>query len=223
MFLHSDVDAVHETATDAIKEGSRDLARQPLVREKQKQSLALEPVWCEDQLRHTAANHKLMTRPAVPIVMEVGLSLTHTLLTYYVANVADILVPVNHPQNPFRSIHLQFETGIGADPSHDGLKYTSKPTRGSKNSILCSLVSTAAFHLREQDGVESQLKTKLDQIGREYHVKAIGHLRDALASPSSAFETHYLKVSAILTLVTSNVGLICPPAVLTGIVVAVLT
>ncbi|OGM48376.1 hypothetical protein ABOM_003368 [Aspergillus bombycis] len=92
---------------------------------------------------------------------------TNELFHHYVANVAEILLPVSHPGNPYRSLYapaalegsLYFESGL----------FDAAPNIGL--CIFHSLISTSAFHLHRCHGFNS-----------EYHRLGIMHRQVALQS-----------------------------------------
>ena len=92
---------------------------------------------------------------------------TNKLFHHYVTNVADILLPVSHPGNPYRSLYapaavegsLYFESGLFHAAPNIGL------------CIFHSLMSTSAFHLHQYYNSNS-----------EYHYLGITHRQLALES-----------------------------------------
>ncbi|KAE8377105.1 fungal-specific transcription factor domain-containing protein [Aspergillus bertholletiae] len=89
------------------------------------------------------------------------------LFHHYVINIADILLPVSHPGNPYRSLY--------APAALEGsLYFESGPFNAAPNIGLCifhSLLSTSAFHLHRCYGFNS-----------EYHNLGIIHRQIALQS-----------------------------------------
>lgn len=133
----------------------------------------------------------------------------HSLLSHYLSRVADLLQPIKHPQNPFRSIHARYAMAISAN-SVSGSTNCSQKSFASNKAIFHSIISTAAFHLRGPRTGKHSDSSIFDYTGRLHRMKALKYLQEVLSEPSITAETHYLRVSAILTLVTSDVRL--PPA-----------
>ncbi|KAE8327746.1 fungal-specific transcription factor domain-containing protein [Aspergillus sergii] len=89
------------------------------------------------------------------------------LFHHYVTNVADILLPVTHPGNPYRSLY--------APAALEGSLYIeSGPFKAAPNIGLCifhSLISSSAFHLH-----------RCYEFNSEYHHLGIVHRQLALES-----------------------------------------
>jgi hypothetical protein len=127
------------------------------------------------------------------------------LLSHYMLRVADVLQPVYHPQNPFRSIHAQYAMSTSTKPLFD------QPCKAATGSIshrviLHSILSTAAFHLRGRSNARYPGWEFYDHLGRCLRLQALKYLQQAIVEPSLDEETHCARFSAILTLVTSDVG-----------------
>ncbi len=132
-------------------------------------------------------------------------SWTDSLLFHYVSKLADILQPINHPHNPFRTIHVQYamagSSAIAAEAS-----LTKKGSPKGNTAILHSLISTSAFHLRGHNLDRHGTWAMYDKIGRLHRLQALRCLQLDLVEPPRDAEALYTAMSASLTLVTSDVG-----------------
>ncbi|GAB1197223.1 hypothetical protein APSETT444_006514 [Aspergillus pseudonomiae] len=108
----------------------------------------------------------------VPLLQQPQLFLSsnykaNELFHHYVTNVAEVLLPVSHPGNPYRSLY--------APAALEGsLYFQSGPFNAAPNIGLCifhSLISASAFHLHRCHGFNS-----------EYHRLGIMHRQVALQS-----------------------------------------
>jgi hypothetical protein len=131
-------------------------------------------------------------------------SWTASLLSHYILQLADILQPINHPQNPFRTIHVHYAmAGPLATLSEASLSTQARPK--SSRAILHSLISASAFHLRGYEAVQHIAWTMYDKIGRLHRLQALNWLQQDLVEPPKDAEALYMTMSASLTLVTSDV------------------
>lgn len=130
------------------------------------------------------------------------------LLSHYILRVADILQPVYHPQNPFRSIHAQYAIVSSTKPLFDQ-SHGAGSESISHRVIFHSILSTAAFHLRGRSDARHPAWEFYDNLGRCLRLQALKDLQQAIAEPSLDEEAHCARLSAILTLVTSDVGAKC--------------
>lgn len=133
--------------------------------------------------------------------------LTDKLLSHYILKVANILQPINHPQNPFRSIHAGYAMEFSTKPLLDK-SYRTQAHFSSHRVIFHSILSTAAFHLRGLSTAKDKEWSFYDQTGRKHRLEALKYLQDVIAEPFLDAETHCARFSAILTLVTSDVSCI---------------
>ena len=114
----------------------------------------------------------IVLNATVPLLQQPQLFLSsnykaNELFHHYVTNVAEILLPVSHPENPYRSLY--------APAALEGsLYFQSGPFNAAPNIGLCifhSLISASAFHLHRCHGFNS-----------EYHRLGIMHRQVALQS-----------------------------------------
>jgi hypothetical protein len=138
------------------------------------------------------------------------------LMNNYVHNIADLLQPISHPQNPYRSIYvpsaIRGSTNLLLNLGDSGQKIPS-----SNVAIFYSLMATSAFHLR---GVEDCAKGgELDMLGQAFRTKAFAYLRKALCKCSDEREEVLIAdaglqadlhqnatMAAMLSLVTADVS-----------------
>lgn len=125
------------------------------------------------------------------------------LMNNYVLNIADLLQPIVHHQNPYSSIYVP-SAMIG---SSNLLFGTGNDLRvpASSTAIFYSLMATSAFHLRGSD--ESERGGELDLLGREFRVKSFKLLRKAMCDSADSPESNAAQgiMSAMLSLVTADV------------------
>jgi len=127
-----------------------------------------------------------------------------SLLSHYILQLADILQPICHPRNPFRTIHVHYAVaGPLARVPEASVSMQNHPK--SSRAILHSLISASAFHLR---GYETERHTSwkmYDEIGRLNRLQALKWLQEDLIEPPKDAEALYMIMSASLTLVTADV------------------
>lgn len=127
------------------------------------------------------------------------------LLSHYILRVADVSQPISHPQNPFRSIHAQYAMDVWTKPLID-------MSRGPQTAFLnhrvifYSIISTAAFHLRGLVTIKHPKWKFYNCIGRTHRLKALICMQEAMKEPSFDAESHCARISAIHTLIDSDVS-----------------
>ena len=123
------------------------------------------------------------------------------LIYHFTNHVTELLQPVLHPGNPWRTTYLSF--ALQGCPNL-WLSQTATPTASSKASLSLfhSLLAAAAFHLRNSaDGSVNYHKLAL-----QHRIKALQALNSA--SPQPYDEKLYLvQLTAMLSLVTVDVRL----------------
>ncbi|KAJ5301955.1 hypothetical protein N7508_006818 [Penicillium antarcticum] len=116
------------------------------------------------------------------------------LMYHYKNHVADLLQPIFHPQNPWRTTYLPYALEGCPDlflVQNDG------PASAVSISLFHSLLSSAAFHLRNLQGGSAYYHT----LGLQHRTKSLQALHAALTIPrDSQQNTVYL--TAMLSLVT---------------------
>ena len=131
-----------------------------------------------------------------------------SLLAHYISQLADILQPIHHPQNPFHTIHVQYAIAnlASTDPMTRCPSFIERCPPGNK-AIFHSLISTSAFHLRGHHiPVKHRSWAMYDDIGRVHRLQALKWLQHDLGKPPEDEEALYASMSASLTLVTSDVS-----------------
>lgn len=123
---------------------------------------------------------------------------TSTLMYHYKNHVAELLQPVFHPRNPWRTTYLPFALEGCPDLC---LAKNSMPSSGVSISLFHSILSSAAFHLRNVMGGSREYHN----LGLQHRAKALRALKFALVAPNNSHQyTVYL--TAMLSLVTIDVG-----------------
>ncbi|KIX03150.1 uncharacterized protein Z518_06701 [Rhinocladiella mackenziei CBS 650.93] len=159
------------------------------------------------------------TREASPCVYELHSGIFHDpiidqLMENYVRNVANVLPPLPHPENPYSSIYVP-RAMAGASNLILGLNCAASEMPSSNVAIFYALLATSAFHLR---GSGMKRVSGFDVVARRFRAKAFASLqkalqepyemdeRQALYSPSTPSTSHCEAViSAMLTLITMDV------------------
>ncbi|KAJ5666160.1 uncharacterized protein N7477_008608 [Penicillium maclennaniae] len=119
---------------------------------------------------------------------------TSMLMYHYTSHVAELLQPVWHPGNPWKTMYFQF--ALEGCPE---LAFTQSEASSSKIStaIFHSVLSSAAFHLRNaKDGSQ-----KFHELGLQHKTKALQALNTANIHPNDS-HLHTVYLTAILSLVT---------------------
>ncbi|KAJ5817797.1 hypothetical protein N7447_007805 [Penicillium robsamsonii] len=119
---------------------------------------------------------------------------TSMLMYHYKNHVAELLQPVFHPRNPWRTTYLPF----ALEGCHDlCLVQNTGSTSGVSISLFHSILSSAAFHLRNVMGGSREYHN----LGLQHRAKALRALKFALVAPKDSRQyTMYL--TAMLSLVT---------------------
>lgn len=120
------------------------------------------------------------------------------LMHHYLDHVADLLQPIIHTQNPYRSIYAPAAIE-GAQLSMSG----SIATRAKLHSaIYHAILSSAAFHMWNRD----KLQTRCHNIGAEHRYYALQSLQAAIDSSTPGADYKFW-LMAILSLVTIGVSM----------------
>jgi Fungal specific transcription factor domain len=123
------------------------------------------------------------------------------LMHHYTTHVADILQPILHPSNPWKTTYVP----IALEGSSDILvarnpSYTSHATVALYHSLLAS----AAFHLRDS----TQPSSGFHDLGVKHKAKSLKALHEALNRPNDPRQ-YKVYMAAMLSLVTADVSK-CP-------------
>lgn len=146
------------------------------------------------------------TSSFIPLSPYLGLSMplfhdsdTSMLMYHYMNHVAELLQPVLHPQNPWRTTYFRFALEGCSDAAS---RQTSLSLSTSKVStaIFHGVLSSAAFHLRNAT-VDSN---KYHKLGLQHRAKALQALNAALALPQDS-QLYTVYLTAMLSLVTIDV------------------
>jgi Fungal specific transcription factor domain len=127
---------------------------------------------------------------------------TSMLLHHYMNHVADLLQPILHPRNPWRTIYFPF--ALQGCPE---LFLAQNPTPSSRASISLfhSLLSSAAFHLNNATNTSPIFRT----LGIRHRIKALRALKSIpIHAINQELYTEYL--TAMLALVTIDVCIPIP-------------
>lgn len=120
------------------------------------------------------------------------------LLHNYVIHVADLLQPIQHPCNPYRTLYFPAALQASDLRSHAQAHPT---TQVVQSVLLHSLLASSAFHLWNCDSSN----IKYHKIGSQHRQRALYLLQFALNSSFPAAEYKTLMM-AILSLVTIDVS-----------------
>lgn len=127
---------------------------------------------------------------------------TSMLMYHYTKHVAELLQPVLHPRNPWRTTYFQFALQGCPDLSSNE---SSGPAFKVSTAIFHSVLSSAAFHLRNATGGSA----KFHKLGLRHRAKSLQALNSAILDPwDSKLYTAYL--TAMLSLVTIDVSILNP-------------
>ena len=114
----------------------------------------------------------------------------------YNIHVAGVLVPISHPENPFRTLYLSTAIeGILQENSQ-----MEKSRRLAYTALSQSLLASAAFHHWKCD----PRLVKYRDVGAKYRYRAIQSLRDTIEEAPLTANYQNLMI-AILSLVTISV------------------
>lgn len=121
------------------------------------------------------------------------------LLHHYVVHIAGLLIPLEHPMNPYRNLYVPAALAA-ASVGEPGLHQLRD--RSIVDSVLLySLLSSAAFH-RWNCAPE---QTKFHHLGSQHRQKALRLLQSALTDVASGVHTETL-LMAMLSLVSVDVS-----------------
>lgn len=121
------------------------------------------------------------------------------LMYHYTKHVAELLQPVLHPGNPWRTTYFQF--ALQGCPDF-AFNESPGPAFKVSTAIFHSVLSSAAFHLRNVTGGSA----KFHKLGLRHRAKSLQALNSAILDPwDSKLYTAYL--TAMLSLVTIDVGI----------------
>ncbi|KAJ5579776.1 uncharacterized protein N7459_005761 [Penicillium hispanicum] len=119
---------------------------------------------------------------------------TSLLLFHYKDHVAGLLQPVLHPNNPWRTTYVPFALEGRPDLF---LAQNGNRSCGASTAIFHSLLSSAAFHLRNATGGSE----RFHKLGLRYRTKALQALNSALIQPENS-QLYTVQLTAMLSLVT---------------------
>ncbi|CAG8277665.1 unnamed protein product [Penicillium nalgiovense] len=119
---------------------------------------------------------------------------TSMLMYHYKNHVAELLQPVFHPRNPWRTTYLPF--ALEGCPELC-LVQNAVPSSGVSISLFHSILSSAAFHLRNVMGGSREYHS----LGLQHRAKALRALKFALVVPSES-QQYTVYLTAMLALVT---------------------
>lgn len=123
---------------------------------------------------------------------------TSMLIYHYKDCVADLLQPVFHPRNPWRTTYLPFAIEGCPDIC---LMQNAVPSSGVSISLFHSILSSAAFHLRNVTGGSREYHN----LGLQHRAKSLQALKFALVAPKDS-QQYTIFLTAMLSLVTIDVG-----------------
>lgn len=124
---------------------------------------------------------------------------TSTLMYHYMDHVADLLQPVLHPMNPWRTTYFPF--ALEGCPELF-LSQSSFPSSYASIALFHSLLSSAAFHLRNATGDSK----KFYNLGLQHRAKSLHALNAALTRPNES-QMYTVYLTAMLSLVTIDVSI----------------
>lgn len=173
----------------------------------------LDDTLAKDEQFSSLAEADLTSSPLIPFSSHLELSLplfhdsdTSMLMYHYMNHVAELLQPVLHPQNPWRTTYFRFALE-GCNGTVSGHTSLSLSTTKVSTAIFHGVLSSAAFHLRNAT-VDSN---KYHKLGLQHRAKALQALNAALALPQDS-QLYTVYLTAMLSLVTIDVG---PPLIFT--------
>jgi arginine metabolism regulation protein II len=128
------------------------------------------------------------------------------LMDNYANNVANLLQPVFHPQNPYSSIYVPTAMK-GSTYLLFGVGGAIPPLPPSHVAIFYSILAASAFHLRGPVDYRSQFNS----LGMKFRTKAFQYVRKSLQEKPSSVQSRDdlyqdAVMAAILTLITTDVG-----------------
>ncbi|KAJ9130972.1 Fungal transcriptional regulatory protein, N-terminal [Pleurostoma richardsiae] len=120
---------------------------------------------------------------------------TALLMDYYMNHVAVLLQPVLHPRNPWRTTYFPF--ALEGCPDLFLCQTSSSPSSHASTSLFHSLLSAAAFHLRNATGGS----TDFHRLGLQHRIKALRALK-AVPIQTRDPQPYAVYLTAMLSLVT---------------------
>ncbi|KAH8897156.1 hypothetical protein GQ53DRAFT_506543 [Thozetella sp. PMI_491] len=120
---------------------------------------------------------------------------TSMLLHHYVNHVAELLQPVLHPKNPWRTTYFPF--ALAGRTELALCQEGATPSTFASTALFHGLVSAAAFHLRNA----TNGSTEFHQLGLQHRIKALRALNATVVSPDDPLP-HTIYLTAMLSLVT---------------------
>lgn len=146
----------------------------------------------QDFLRHPA----LPRNPRITLSGDVEID---SLIDHYMIHVADILQPLLHPQNQYRSRGLFLTSAL-----QGAIKNILDPTECTPtiySTLFHSVLASAAYHLWNRNKYYARYKS----LGVAHQQNALSSLRVAMQSPASGADYKTLMM-AMLSLVTIGVS-----------------
>lgn len=125
------------------------------------------------------------------------------LMYHYMNHVSELLQPVLHPRNPWRTTYFPFALEGCPDLF---LVQSATPSSGASIALFHSVLSSAAFHLRN---VKRGSK-EFHRLGLQHRARALHALNTALVHPSN-IQIYTVYLTAMLSLVTIDVGILSFP------------
>lgn len=184
-------DNSHDVCSDLIRESTKELTEvsEPIQGERYRNR-------CFTSRSHTSP--RPVSFPANQPVQHMSeFSETNALFCHYSVNVTDILQPLFHPDNPYRSFYVPAAV--------EGLFGSETTVRAEvpnvKKCIFHSLIATAAFHLSGHN-----LAPKYHKIGIRHWQRALQCMQLALMEDSPVV-TYRNCMVALFSLVTIGVSL----------------
>lgn len=142
---------------------------------------------------------ELLSSPHLELSMPLFQNLETSMLMYhYMNHVAELLQPVLHPGNPWRTTYFPFALQGCPDLF---LAQGAAPPLGVSIALFHSVLSSAAFHLRNVKGGSK----RFHKLGLQHRARALHALNTALTHPSGT-QLYTVYLTAMLSLVTIDVG-----------------
>ena len=119
------------------------------------------------------------------------------LMHHYAVNVASLLQPIRHPQNPYRDLYIPAALQVATD-----LSSNSWVAKGNiHSSLFHSLLASSAFHLSSS----TTDNARYHQLGIQHKQHAISLLQTSMQMPGSTLD-HQALLMTMLSLVTIDVS-----------------
>ncbi|EUC35667.1 hypothetical protein COCCADRAFT_34908 [Bipolaris zeicola 26-R-13] len=120
---------------------------------------------------------------------------TSMLMFHYMNHVAELLQPVLHSRNPWRTTYFPF--ALSGCPELVLCQQNTTTSSQISTSLFHSLLSAAAFHLRNT----TEGSPKFHHLGLQHRIKALRALNSAIVHPGDP-QLYTLHLTAMLSLVT---------------------